>query len=43
MCAVVVSLESTMPLPHGVEAEDACYLPAVETALSLVQVLLMCC
>eukprot|EP00802_Teleaulax_amphioxeia_P011038 Tamp_11068.p1 GENE.Tamp_11068~~Tamp_11068.p1 ORF type:complete len:338 (-),score=26.68 Tamp_11068:126-1139(-) len=34
---VVVAVDSTLPLPHGVRAEDACYLPAVETALSLVQ------
>ena len=33
---VVVAAESVLVVPEGVEEEDACYLPAVETALSLV-------
>eukprot|EP00611_Tribonema_gayanum_P012815 TRINITY_DN234_c0_g1_i7.p1 TRINITY_DN234_c0_g1~~TRINITY_DN234_c0_g1_i7.p1 ORF type:complete len:864 (+),score=192.40 TRINITY_DN234_c0_g1_i7:458-3049(+) len=32
-----VDASSVMPVPEGISAEDACFLPAVETALSLVQ------
>jgi len=34
---VVASSDSIMMVPEGIDAEDAVYLPAVETALSLVQ------
>jgi threonine dehydrogenase-like Zn-dependent dehydrogenase len=33
----VVGVDAAMLVPDGIAAEDACYLPAVETALSLVQ------
>ena len=33
----IVSASSAIAVPHGVTPEDACYFPAVETALSLVQ------
>lgn len=33
----VIDAEGAMLVPEGIAAEDACYLPAVETALSLVQ------
>jgi len=33
----IVAVEGAMIVPDGIAAQDACYLPAVETALSLVQ------
>jgi len=34
---VIVDASAAMPVPLGIAAEDAVYLPSVETALSLVQ------